>query len=121
MKLLQSLDLQQNMNKCQYLTIEKLENKIISLEAEKNDDTRNESKYTIEKAKLQRQIAALENKVRFETNINEENRREIEKMNVEISQHHENYSAREHILQRKVEDTIEQLRKERGVIGDLRG
>jgi len=65
------------MNKCHQLTIEKLENKIVSLESEKNDEQKNESKVAIEKAQLMRKITALENQLRFQTNVNEENKREI--------------------------------------------
>jgi hypothetical protein len=45
--------------------------------------------------------------------LNDETKREIEKLDGEISQVADNCSNREQILQRKLEDTLEGLRYER--------
>jgi peptidoglycan hydrolase CwlO-like protein len=83
------------------------------LENEKNEDMKNEQTSTLERAQLLRKVSALENQLRFQTNLNDETKREIEKLDTEISQVADNCSNREQILQRKLEDTLECLRKER--------
>ena len=50
-----------NLNQCQKLTIEKLENRILVLENERNDKTKQEQTGELEKAQLQRKVVALEN------------------------------------------------------------
>lgn len=62
---------------------------------------------------MQRKISALENQLSFQTNLNDETKREIEKLDGEISQVADNCSNREQIPQRKLEDTLESLRQER--------
>ena len=93
-----------NLNQCQKLTIEKLENRILVLENERNDKTKQEQTGELEKAQLQRKVVALENQLKFEKNLNEDTKKEIEKLDKEISQVAENCSNREQILQKKLED-----------------
>ena len=95
------------------MTIEKLENRIMILETERREVEKTEQTITLEKAQLNRKIASLENQLRFQTNLNDETKKEIEKLDTEISQVADNCSSREQILQRKLEDVLEQLRRER--------
>ena len=49
----------------------------------------------MEKAQLQRKVASLENQLRFEKNLNEDTKKEIEKLDNEISQVATNCGNRE--------------------------
>ena len=84
-KLIQRLDLQHNINKCQQITIEKLENKMLILETEKNEEHKIEENHTLEKAQQQRKIASYENQLRFQTNLNDETKKELHKLDAEFS------------------------------------
>ena len=75
-----------NLNQCQKLTIEKLENRILILENERNENAKQEQTAELEKAQLQRKVTSLENQLRFEKNLNEDTKKEIEKLDNEISQ-----------------------------------
>ena len=119
-QLQQSLDFQKNLNKCQALTIEKLENRILAMESDKNNELKTEQAEGLEKAQLQRKITSLENQLRFQINQNEETKKEIEKLDIEVSQMADNCSNREQILQKKLEDQGEMLRKERVQIAALK-
>lgn len=112
-RLVQSLDMQKNVTKCQQMTIEKLGNRILILETEQREEAKADQGHTLEKAQLNRKVAALENQLRFQTNLNDETKKEIEKLDGEISQVADNCNSRESILQRKLEDVLEQLRRER--------
>lgn len=105
--------MQKNVTKCQQMTIEKLGNRILVLEAEQREEAKAEQGHTLEKAQLNRKVAALENQLRFQTNLNDETKKEIEKLDGEISQVADSCNSRETILQRKLEDVLEQLRGER--------
>ena len=85
------------------MTIEKLENRILVLEANKNEDLKVDQTNHLEKAQLQRKVVSLENQLRFQTNLNEETKKEIEKLDGEISHVANNCSNREQILQGKLE------------------
>lgn len=87
-----------NLNQCQKLTIEKLENRILILENERNENAKQEQTAELEKAQLQRKVTSLENQLRFEKNLNEDTKKEIEKLDNEISQVATNCSNREQIL-----------------------
>ena len=52
----------------------------------------------MEKAQSERKVTALENQLRFEKNLNEDTKKEIEKLDKEISQVATNCSNREQIL-----------------------
>lgn len=112
-RLVQSLDMQKNVTKCQQMTIEKLGNRILILEAEQREEAKADQGHALEKAQLNRKVAALENQLRFQTNLNDETKKEIEKLDGEISQVADSCNSRESILQRKLEDVLEQLRRER--------
>ena len=84
-----------NLNQCQKLTIEKLENRILILENERNENAKQEQTAELEKAQLQRKVTSLENQLRFEKNLNEDTKKEIEKLDNEISQVATNCSNRE--------------------------
>jgi hypothetical protein len=103
-KLQSEHDFTVNLNQCQKLTIEKLENRILLLENERNEAAKHEQTSELEKAQLQRKVAALENQLRFEKNLNLDTKKEIEKLDNEISQVAENCGNRELILQKKLED-----------------
>lgn len=87
--------------------IEKLENRIVILEAGKHEEDTADQSQALEKAHLQRKIASVESQLRFQTNLNLETKKEIEKLDGELSQVADSCSQREQILQRKLEDTLE--------------
>lgn len=62
---------------------------------------------------MQRKIMSLENQLRFQTNLNAETRKEIEKLDGEIQTVADNCSNREQILHKKLEEANDNLRKER--------
>ena len=66
--------------------IEKLENKMLVLETEKNECSKKEQDAELEKAQLARKVTSLENQLRFQTNLNDDTKKEIEKLDSEISQ-----------------------------------
>lgn len=55
------------------------------LETEQREVEKAEQTITLEKAQLNRKIASLENQLRFQTNLNDETKKEIEKLDTEIS------------------------------------
>lgn len=69
---------------------------------------------------MSRKITSLENQLRFQTNLNEETKKEIDKLDGEVTQVADDCSNREQILQMKLEDTLELLRQERISIAAVR-
>lgn len=65
------------------------------LETEQREVDKSEQTITLEKAQLNRKVASLENQLRFQTNLNDETKKEIEKLDTEISQVADNCSSRE--------------------------
>lgn len=79
-KLQSEYDFTVNLNRCQKLTIEKLENRILILENDKNETAKQEQTAELEKAQLQRKVASLESQLRFAKNLNDDTKKEIEKL-----------------------------------------
>lgn len=99
------MDTLRNLNKAHALTIEKLENRIITLESSQSEEKSLAHTFELERAALNRKVTSLENQLRFQTNLNDETKREIEKLDGEIAQVAESCSNREQILQKKLEET----------------
>lgn len=98
------LDHLQNVNKQQQLIIEKLENKLTQQQSHQNHIVQIDQSSNLEKAQMQRKIMSLENQLRFQTNLNAETKKEIEKLDSEISSVAKSCSDREQILQTKLEE-----------------
>ena len=52
------------------------------LETEQREVDKSEQTITLEKAQLNRKVASLENQLRFQTNLNDETKKEIEKLDL---------------------------------------
>jgi hypothetical protein len=93
--------------------VERLENKLTLNQTSTNELAKMDQSQNLERAQMQRKIMSLENQLRFQTNLNLETKKEIQKLDGEITTVADNCSQREQILQTKLEEAQDMLRQER--------
>lgn len=93
--------------------MERLENKLTLNQTSTNELAKMDQSQNLERAQMQRKIMSLENQLRFQTNLNLETKKEIQKLDGEITTVADNCSQREQILQTKLEEAQDMLRQER--------